>query len=179
MFATKLIAVWLALGCAPIIREATIYQENPLDTRVPPYISAPAKIDTRDHELPSRFKLRQHTFFVVTSKDRLKFRVIFTHKWEEIANVNNWRYTLDIDGKHFYPTSQESYVTEHISRVWDEEPITTREHRALTSIDVFVGTGEVNFAARNIFSRQTHTVQLTAHNDCGFVYKFKWELSNE
>jgi hypothetical protein len=65
--------------------------------------SMPRAITYRDVEM-GRFQITNTAYYTVVSRDRLRFHVTLHHKWNELADMNNWTaYVEDANGKRHYP----------------------------------------------------------------------------
>ena len=82
--------------------------------------SLPAAIVVRDMELPRVLRLVNSAYYVVVSRDRLRFHLQIDHKWQEWADVNTWSAELvDDKGRHWIPEGVEHAKTKILTRMWD------------------------------------------------------------
>lgn len=146
----------------------------------------------------SQFRLRQSAYFAVVSRERLRFHVTIVHKWKEVADPTSWNVQLEDDsGRIYYPESKEANSDNHITQMWDNEQRTALygqfgdaihggdvaglkndgylRRMPLQSIDVFKGSGDFSFHAKDIFHRKTKRLTLRMER-YGVVYEFTWNL---
>jgi hypothetical protein len=138
------------------------------------------------------FRLRQSAYFAVISRERLRFHVTIVHKWKEVADPTAWSVRLEDDQGHVYfPESKERRYDDLVVQVWDQEQRTAVRDRFgdivdvrndgykrrtnLESVDVFQGSGDFSFHAKNLFQPQTKRLTLKMEN-MGIVYEFTWYL---
>jgi hypothetical protein len=175
--------------------QAKTTQPNPI--KYPPEVerrSDKLVIHLKDMELPRAFLLRQSAYFAVVSRDRLRFHIRLTHKWEEFADLRNWDATLvDDKGRTWKPEAKESRATRHLSRMWDVERRTAvwnshgdvvkvnndgyKERVPMESVDTFKGIGDLVFKAQDIFGRDVKKLTLTMKKG-DLVLQFAWTFSD-
>src|SRR5262249_5560156 len=145
------------------------------------------------------FKLRQSAYFAVVSRERLRFHVTIVHKWQEVADPLSWSVRLEDDqGRVYYPETREQRYNDLVVQIWDQEQrrvvrdrfgnvVQTRsddgdhhqlnlpEQLNLESVDMFQGSGDFSFHAKDLFRRQTRRLTLRMER-MGLVYEFTWNL---
>jgi hypothetical protein len=139
-----------------------------------------------------QFRLRQSAYFAIVSRDRLRFHVTIVHKWKEVADPTSWNVRLEDDQGHvYYPEAKEVRYNDLVTQMWDREQRTAlydtfgnvesvrsdgwKRRLNLESVDVFQGSGDFSFHAKDLFQRQTHRITLRMEK-MGVVYEFTWNL---
>jgi hypothetical protein len=181
-----------SIGCMHSYATA-VTQPNPLahPSDVLP-ISARLHIDLGDMELP-HFVLRNSAYFVIVSRDRLRFHVTLVHKWEEMVDPANWRVTLEDDAGHVYSPSAEDRPSDVAfkTRMWEEQTRSVVrdkfgdvvkvgdevEKRPLASADVFEGQGDYVFHATDLMRADVKRLTLTMKRG-DTVYRFIWNFDD-
>src|SRR5262249_20290909 len=127
------------------------------------------------------------------------------HKWKEVADPTAWNVSLTDEAGHtYYPETKETRYNDMITQMWDREKRTARytlpsgdpqlqggdqlhgdvkslnndgykDRQPLESVDVFQGSGDFAFHAKNLFNRTTHRLTLRMEK-MGVVYEFTWNL---
>ncbi len=184
----------LGAACARPLQAHTT-QPNPLKFPTTDRKSERLVIHTKDFELPRHFLLRQSAYFKIVSRDRLRFHVRVTHKWEEYANIAGWDVRLEDDrGRVFRPEAKEVRARRHLTRVWDKERQTAqwdifgdvkktnndghKERRTMESVDAYAGTGDFAFFAEDLFTREVRTLTLVMTRG-GTEMRFTWRFSED
>jgi len=138
------------------------------------------------------FRLRQSAYFAIVSRERLRFHVTIVHKWKEVADPTSWSVRLEDDQGHVYdPEAKEVRYIDLVTRVWDHELRSAlggrggnveavrsdgwKQRQNLDSVDVFQGSGDFSFHAKDLFQRQTRRLTLRMEK-LGVVYEFTWNL---
>ncbi len=185
----------LSVACAPRTFRAKTTQPNPL--KYPPEVerrSDKLVINLKDMDLPRAFLLRQSAYFAVVSRDRLRFHVRLTHKWDEFADVRNYEVELKDDrGRVWTPEAKESSAIRHVTRMWDIEHRTAvwnshgdvvkinndgyKDRVALQSVDTFKGVGDLVFKSQDIFTRDVKSLTLTMKQG-QTTLQFVWNFSD-
>lgn len=152
-------------------------------------------IQTRDMELPRAWLLNQSAYFSVVSRDRLRFHIRLTHKWEEYADLSGWEVQLvDDKGRVYHPDEKDTRSNRHVTRVWDYERRTAqfnmygdikkvnddgyKDRTALASLDVFKGSGDVAFHGKDLFTREVKQLTLVMKKG-DLVLRFSWKFSDD
>jgi hypothetical protein len=127
--------------------------------------SMPLAIVLRDMDT-GRYRIRNTAYYVVISRDRLRFRIVLHHKWDEIADLKNWSaYVEDANGKRHYP--------EHVSA--SVRPLTTWKRNHVTYFmhkPMYRGTADLTIYDRDLFEAgDLVTLVLTRP---GYEYRYRW-----
>lgn len=185
----------LSAACQKTLQAQTT-QPNPL--KYPAEVERRSErlvIHTKDMELPRSMLLQQAAYFQVVSRDRLRFHVRLTHKWEEYTNIKNWDVYLEDDkGRRYTPDETDLSKNKLITRMIDKEIQTAtwnrygdrvstkddgyRNRTVLTSLDVFKGVGDYSFHGRDIFTRDLRWLTLVMEKG-GVEYRFTWKFSDD
>lgn len=159
------------------------------------------EILTRDMEFGRRLYLTNSAYFVVVSKDRLRFHVRLVHKWKQIADPSRWRVWLEDDlGHRFYPEAIDRRSVKRVTRVeirsWGAVgPGEGRRdqyarcpcvykigglHKAnsypLLSYTIWRGDGDYTFYRRDIYRRDMRRLTLVMERR-GYTYRYSWRFA--
>lgn len=155
----------------------------------------------RDMELGRRLYLANSAYFVVVSKDRLRFHVRLVHKWKQIADPSRWRVWLEDDqGNRFYPEAIDSRTVERATRVEirEEGAIGPAEWRGthyercpcvykigglskansypLLSHTIWRGDGDYTFYRRDIYRPEMRRLTLVMQRR-GYTFRYSWSFA--
>ena len=151
----------LAILCLAACRSnwtATVHQPAlVLGANTESRTSLPATIAVRDMELPRVLRLVNSAYYVVVSRDRLRFHLMLHNKWDDWCDVRNWGVWLEDGGGNVYAPER---VDQHV--------------RALPSgrKPVYRGTASITFYERDIFD---HAAKLTlVLKRPGYEYRYVW-----
>ncbi len=141
--------------------------------------SFPQEIALGDMQLPRRVKLANSVYFVVVSKDRLRFHVKLRHRSESIANPSHWRVWLeDGRGKRIRPEGIDRLHMTTNSQTF--LPITaggvheTNTH-PLRVVTTFQGDGDYVFYKNDIYDRDMKELTLVMQR-AGYEYRYRWQF---
>lgn len=185
----------LGAACGKTLQAQTT-QPNPL--KYPAELEKRSEklvIHTKDMELPRSFLLKQWAYFSIVTRDRLRFHVRVTHKWEEYANIATWDVWLEDDnGRRYRPEAKEVRANKHITRVWDHERQTAQWNRygdvrqlngdgykervTLASLDAYAGTGDFSFHSQDLFTREVRRLTLVMKRG-DYQLRFVWRFSDD
>jgi hypothetical protein len=194
-FVVLALLVVASAACARTFKASTT-QPNPI--KYPPDVERKSDklvIQLKDMDLPRAFLLRQTAYFAVVSRDRLRFHIRLTHKWDDYADVRNWDATLvDDQGRTYKPEAAESRATRHLTRMWDVERRTAvwnshgdvvkinndayKDRTALESVDTYKGVGDLVFKSRDMFTRDVKKLTLTMKRG-DMTLQFVWTFSDD
>ncbi len=183
------------LGCARTM-QASATQPNPLAApgeTLPQSERLHIYVGMNDMDQSQKVIMRNSAYFVVVSRDRLRFHVTLEHAWEELATVEEWKAWLEDDrGTRYDPVSQVTYHNRHLTRIWDHEQRSAvrnaygdvvqvendgYKHRVMqSSVDRFRGQGDYVFYSRDIFRRDLKRVALVMKHG-GVEYRYVWNFN--
>jgi hypothetical protein len=163
------------IACTTLTKEATLLQTNPLENKVPPYRSLPVVITIKDHEISNRFKLLQSAYFVILSRDKIKVRVLLSHKWREMVNLREWEAELTTSAGTYKPSTLEVDSPKLYVKLWEE--LAFRNMIPLVGVDAFIGVGELYFSGKGLIGNSTEFVACTISHRSGIKYTFRWEFT--
>lgn len=146
----------------------------------------------RDMEINRRVFLANSAYFVVVSKDRLRFHVRLVHKWKSIADPARWRVWLEDDEGHkFYPEGIDARYITRATRVeivphdyyivafkvgglekTNSYPLLSTGRR---NVAVWRGDGDYTFYKRDIFRSTTKQLTLVMSR-LGYTYRYSWKF---
>ena len=146
----------------------------------------------RDMELSRRVFLANSAYFVVVSKDRLRFHVRLVHKWKSIADPARWRVWLeDEHGNKFYPEAIDSRYITRATRVeimahdyytvafkvgglekQNSFPLLSTGNRDLP---VWRGDGDYTFYKRDIYKATGKKLTLVMSR-LGYTFRYSWKF---
>jgi len=135
--------------------------------------SLQADITLRDMHLPRSFYLHNTAYFVVVSRDRLRFHVTLEHRWESLSDPSRWRVWLE-DGRG------NRYLPEGIDRRSVRSVTHTRRSRSnpntvLYQTSVYRGDGDYVFYKRDIYRDDMRTLVLVMKRP-GYEFRYRWSF---
>jgi hypothetical protein len=168
-----LVACLLASGCT---RHWSAHVEQPpllLNAGVAMRTSMPLAIVVRDME-SGRYPIVNRAYYVIVSRDRLRFHITLHHKWDEVADLKNWTaYVEDAHGKRHYPAD----LTAGVERV---TTVQINGARYLMNILMYRGTADLSIYDHDLLAAGNQlTLVLTRP---GVEYRYRWvtaELEQE
>lgn len=163
--------------------------------------SFPLVIKTGDMELPRFIRLFNSAYFVVVSRDRLRFHVTLHHKWKSMCDPARWLvYIEDGRGRRYYPEGLDRRKVRAVGDVYAQTRDrsirsvrrTRRERRLvphayqetvdelqdglpLLSINYYRGDGDYVFYRRNIFREDMKKLTLVLKRP-GYEYRYVWNF---
>lgn len=127
--------------------------------------SVPLTIDLRDMDT-GRFVLRNTAYYVVVSRDRLRFHVTLHHKWDDIADLATWTaYVEDAAGRRHYPEEMSADVRPLLT--WKRNGRTYVMHRPM-----YRGTADFTIYDRDLFDAGSRVTLVLARP--GLEYRYRW-----
>ncbi|MCP4448589.1 MAG: hypothetical protein GY811_25115 [Myxococcales bacterium] len=141
--------------------------------------SVPQVIALGDMYLPRRMKLANSVYFVVVSKDRLRFHVCLRHRSSSIANPSHWRVWIeDSEGERHLPEGIDRVDMSTNSRAF--VPITAGgphepNGHPLQMITTFQGDGDYTFHEQDIFVSSMSELTLVMQRP-GYEYRYRWRF---
>jgi hypothetical protein len=174
---------WLALG-AVIAGLAACRSHWTAEVVQPPLVleagnaartSMPLTIETRDMEL-RYLPLRNTAYYVVVSRDRIRFHVTLLHKFESMSDIRTWdAWVEDGDGVR-HDLEQ---VSQRVAQVDadDVRMVRGRVLRRATGAVVYRGTADFTIYARDLFAsgRRVTLVLRRPH----YEYRYVWRTGFE
>jgi hypothetical protein len=189
-----LIAVSLAWasGCNSTWRASSVQPQLTLGHGDLARTSLTNEILMRDMEISRRVFLANSVYFVVVSKDRLRFHVRLVHKWKSIADPSRWRVWLeDETGKRFYPEAIDHPSVTRATRVEiiphdyyilafkvgglekrNSYPLLTTGNK---NVPVWRGDGDYTFYQRDIYKATNKQITLVMSR-LGYTYRYSWKF---
>lgn len=113
-------------------------------------------------------------YFVIVSKDRMRFHVTLHHKWESMTDPTRWRVWIEDDQGHRYnPEGVDSRRVKPVTQMWSTRG--TDHNTPLYSLTVWRGDGDYVFHQRDLFRRDMRSMTLTMHRP-GYTFKYTWSF---
>jgi hypothetical protein len=190
----------LAGGCHRTWRADTVQPPLQLGSTTEARTSFAGEILTRDMDFGRDLYLANSAYFVVVSRDRLRFHVRFVHKWKQIADPASWRVWLEDDrGRRFEPDPVDRHHVERATRVEIRsqsnigQPVWRDTHYErcpcvykigglqqlnsypLLSLTVWRGDGDYTFYRRDIFRSDLRRLTLVMQRR-GYTYRYTWSF---
>jgi hypothetical protein len=116
-------------------------------------------------------------YFVIVSKDRLRFHVTLHHKWETMSDPVRWRVWIEDDtGRRSYARI-EGRTLRPITQMWGTEDRSPEVNARppLYSITVWRGDGAYVFYRRDLFRRDMSRLALVLQRP-GYTYRYVWSF---
>jgi hypothetical protein len=118
--------------------------------------SLPAAIVVKDMSLPY-LRLANTAYYVVVSRDRLRFHVMINNKWDDAADIRNWGVWLEDQKGEVYAPERVDHAVRASS--WGSQP-------------VYRGHASITFYERDIFDH-AHRLTLVLKRP-GYEYRYVW-----
>lgn len=187
------LVVILAAGCNSTWRSSTKQPPLQLGAGDVARTSFTNEILMRDMEIDRRVFLANSAYFVVVSKDRLRFHVRLVHKWKSIANPSRWKVWLEDDAGHkFYPEPMDGYYVTRATRVEimphdyyiyafkvgglqkaNSYPLLSTGRK---NVAVWRGDGDYTFYGRDIFEKIKRRKLTLVMSRLGYTYRYSWDF---
>jgi hypothetical protein len=120
--------------------------------------SLPLAIVVRDMELGRWFPLANTAQYTVVSRDRLRFKVMLHHKWDDICDIHNWGVWLE-------DQNGDVYAPEHVDqRRVRPLPVGRRP--------VYRGVADLTFYQRDLFATANKLTLVLRRP--GYEYRYVW-----
>jgi hypothetical protein len=127
--------------------------------------SLPLAIVVRDMEM-GRYQITNSAYYVVVSRDRLRFHITLNHKWDDFADLKTWTvYVEDATGKRHYP-EEVSGTVNHIS-MWRRNGVTYQLHAPM-----YRGEADVSIYHRDLFAAGKRVTLVLSRAD--YEYRYRW-----
>lgn len=159
------IASLLVVGCTRTWRAEVTQPALLLDPNLELRTSLPAAIVLRDMEFGS-YPLTNSVYYVVVSRDRLRFHVTLHHKWDDVADLKNWSvYVEDAHGKRHYPEQLTGKV--QLLSTW-------RIGNAVYQLrqPLYRGVADLEIYDRDLFDASGQLTLVLHH--AGYEYRYHW-----
>jgi hypothetical protein len=127
--------------------------------------SLPLVIALRDMEL-GPWAITNTAYYVVVSRDRLRFHVTLRHKWDTMADLKNWSvYVEDAHGVRHYPEDE----TVHVAMISQ-----LSYHGILYSLPepIYRGVADLSIQDRDLFAN-SNQITLVLTNGA-YEYRYHW-----
>lgn len=119
--------------------------------------SLPLAIVVKDMELGRYRPLANVAQYVVVSRDRLRFRLMLHHKWDEVASIKNWGVWLeDQNGDVYAPETVDHRV----------RPLPSGRK------PVYRGIADLTFYQRDLFATANKLTLVLKRP--GYEYRYTW-----
>lgn len=138
--------------------------------------SLPQVIALRDMELPRWIVLTNTAYFVVVSRDRLRFHVALTHKWESMSDPRRWRVWIEDErGTRYYPEGVDRRVLEPLTEMYERGYRNAVNDLPLYAVTVWRGYGDYVFYEPDLFDPDMKTLTLVMKRP-GYEYRYRWSF---
>jgi hypothetical protein len=172
-----ILALLALAGCSRSWKSETTQTSLQLGSTDLARTSMQQNIRLGDMQLPPRQKLANSAYFVVVSKDRLRFHVSLRHRFESIANPSHWRVWIeDGEGHRYRPEAIDRLNMKPVSATYEalveKEQVNSLPLYVLT---VFQGKGDYTFHSRDIFRGDMEQLTLVMRRP-GYEYRYTWRF---
>jgi len=176
-FVVILAMLALAGGCDRSWRAETTQTSLQLGSTDLARTSMSQRIRLGDMQLPPRVKLSNSVYFVVVSKDRLRFHVNLRHRNQTIANPSHWRVWIeDGQGNRHRPEGIDRLTMTPVSSSYEaivrDQPT---NDLPLYMVTFFEGKGDYTFYERDIFQGDMNELTLVMQQP-GYEYRYTWRF---
>jgi hypothetical protein len=168
MAALRLAMVLLCVLAGGCMKQWTAQVTQPrlvLGANLEARTSMPLAIVLRDLDT-GRYRLTNTAYYVVVSRDRLRFHVTLHHKWDDIADPRSWSaYVEDASGKRHYPEQVTGSV--RVVTFYKRRDTTYMLHKPM-----YRGVADLTVYDRDLFDAGNQlTLVLTRP---GYEYRYRW-----
>ena len=158
-------AVVLACGCTKQVNLKVVEPPLLMSAGVQARTSLPLEYVSRDMEY-GPLRTRSSAYFVVVSRDRIRFHIRLQHKWDSIADLRTWEaYVVDGNGHRLEVDS----VTASVRPV-DMFMVKGALYRSRQPI--YDGRGTLSVYAHDLVDADGSITLVLSRP--GFVYRFHW-----
>jgi hypothetical protein len=162
------IACALASGCTNHLSAQTRQPPLLLGAGVEARTSMPLRIVVRDMET-GRYAIVNSAYYVVVSRDRLRFHVTLHHKWDALADLKQWSaYVEDANGKRHYPED----ITAHVNRV---STLSINGATYRMNVLMYRGTADLSIYDRDLFAAGNELTLVLSRPE--IEYRYHWITS--
>ena len=164
IIAAAVVAVGV-FGCHDKVWRAQVTQPKlRLTTNQTQRTSLPLVIANRGSRGLSTTTIRR-AYFVVVSRDRLRFHVTIHHKWDHFADPEQWQVWIeDANGRRLRPEALDRRVI---------RPVVVRGK----AINFYRGDGSYTFYHRDLFTRDMSQLTLVMWRP-GWEYRYHWAFQD-
>jgi hypothetical protein len=115
-------------------------------------------------------------YFVIVSKDRMRFHVTLNHKWETMSDPNRWEAWIEDDsGRRYNPEGVDRRRLRPVTRMWGTDASNDRLPPPLYALTIWRGDGDYVFYAHDLFRRGMKRVSLVLRRP-GYTYRYVWSF---
>ena len=114
-------------------------------------------------------------YFVLVSRDRMRFHVTLHHKWETMSDPRRWQVWIEDErGRRYYPEGVDRRNLRSVTQMWStfDDP---NNRTPLLAITVWRGDGDYVFYRRNLFRRDMKKMTLVMRRP-GYTYRYVWSF---
>jgi hypothetical protein len=159
-FAVVSVAACTKTWTAEVTQPALVLRAN-VEART----SLPLVIAVRDMEL-GKWAITNTAYYVVVSRDRLRFHVTLRHKWDTMADLKNWSvYVEDANGVRHYPEDESVHISP-VSQLY--------YHGVVYSLPepFYRGVAELSVQDRDLFANSNRLTLVLTHGS--YEYRYHW-----
>jgi hypothetical protein len=116
---------------------------------------------------PVRMRLSNSAYYVAVSRDRFRFHITLHHKWDDLADINNWMaYVEDANGVRHYP--------EHVTRRVRPVDMSGLERRnsMQSHRPIYRGVANLTIYHRDLFAAGGKVTLVLWRP--GYEYRYTW-----
>lgn len=193
---TYLALLVLAVGCDRSWESKVVQPRPYLGVSQEGRTSFPLVIRTRDMDLPRFIHLVNSAYFVVVSKDRMRFHVTLHHKWESMSDPSRWVVWIEDDlGRRFYPSSLDGKRVRPVNQVFGQrryrgsrvleaplhlvEAVEEIDDRLpLAAFGYYRGDADFVFYREDLFRSEMRVLTLVMKRP-GYEYRYVWTFVDD
>lgn len=141
--------------------------------------STSQSINLADMHLPSQFRLPNTAKVVLVTKDRIRARVRFIHRWQGMTDMNRWKAWLEDDeGNVLYPSAVEKRTTSFINELVVPDRDQLRRKTGFVyriPVNLYDGGGDYVFYRENLYRRDLNSLTLVLQRR-GYQFRYTWHF---
>ncbi len=115
-------------------------------------------------------------YFVIVSRDRMRFHVTLHHKWESMSDPTTWQVWIEDEvGTRFYPQGVDRRNVRPVTQMWGTDSGNGSLPPPLYALTIWRGDGDYVFYREGLFRRDMKRLALVMRRP-GYTYRYVWSF---
>lgn len=136
-------------------------------------------INLADMHLPSNYRLPNTAKVVLVTRDRIRARVRFVHRWPSMTDLDRWKAWLEDDrGTKLYPSAVEKRATTFINEILIPDYDAHHNETGFVyhyPVNLYDGGGDYVFYRPGFYTRDTASITLVLQRR-GYQFRYTWRF---
>jgi len=141
--------------------------------------TTPQSINLADMHLPARLRLPNSAQVVLVTRDRIRARVRFIHRWQGMTDMTRWKAWLEDDrGTKLYPTAVEKRTTAFINTIVVPDIDGLQRKTGFVyrvPVNLYDGGGDYVFYRPGFYRRKMNSMTLVLQRR-GYQFRYTWNF---